>query len=384
MPDPTHTPVDHDPFAPTMTPVDHDPFGSPPTGNVAGSVASVAGNLAQRGVDWWKRQPTWSDQMAEAMQSGDLEAKLNLLGGFAGQTTPSGGMFQRALSGQAPVGKLAQATTPEIPFYHASPHNFEKFDMSKIGTGEGAQAYGHGLYVAENRKVAEEYYRDFRLFRGQSKMYQGTIKADPDHFLHWDKPANEQSKHVWDALDKMDLPDPARIHEDPHYTGAAIHDELSAFHEDDIWNKPPDHLFKHEMGTRGFDKAYEGEIAKRVTESLKNAGILGIRYFDRDSRNVYDQIRPAQSSLDQVNERLSRGEQHSPAGNYLPSAKIRWEAKLNELKNTPLTHNFVVFRDDIMHIIRKYGIAGLIAGNAAHFQTTPVDEDPFDAHSSAN
>ena len=29
--------------------------------------------------------------------------------------------------------------------------------MSKIGTGEGAQAYGHGLYMADSPKVAEEY-----------------------------------------------------------------------------------------------------------------------------------------------------------------------------------------------------------------------------------
>jgi len=41
--------------------------------------------------------------------------------------------------------------------YHGSPHKFNKFDMSKIGTGEGAQAYGHGLYFAEAPKVADEY-----------------------------------------------------------------------------------------------------------------------------------------------------------------------------------------------------------------------------------
>jgi hypothetical protein len=41
--------------------------------------------------------------------------------------------------------------------YHGSPHIFEKFDASKIGTGEGAQAYGHGLYVAESPDVAEGY-----------------------------------------------------------------------------------------------------------------------------------------------------------------------------------------------------------------------------------
>ena len=41
--------------------------------------------------------------------------------------------------------------------YHGSPHKFDGFDASKIGTGEGAQAYGHGLYFAENPNVAKSY-----------------------------------------------------------------------------------------------------------------------------------------------------------------------------------------------------------------------------------
>jgi hypothetical protein len=41
--------------------------------------------------------------------------------------------------------------------YHGSPHKFDKFDASKIGTGEGAQAYGHGLYLAESPDVAKSY-----------------------------------------------------------------------------------------------------------------------------------------------------------------------------------------------------------------------------------
>lgn len=44
-----------------------------------------------------------------------------------------------------------------ITAFHGSPHTFDKFDMSKIGTGEGAQAYGHGLYFAENPEVAQGY-----------------------------------------------------------------------------------------------------------------------------------------------------------------------------------------------------------------------------------
>lgn len=41
--------------------------------------------------------------------------------------------------------------------WHGSPHKFDKFDSSKIGTGEGAQAYGHGLYLAESPEVATRY-----------------------------------------------------------------------------------------------------------------------------------------------------------------------------------------------------------------------------------
>lgn len=41
--------------------------------------------------------------------------------------------------------------------YHGSPHKFKKFATSKIGTGEGAQAYGRGLYVADKDAVASEY-----------------------------------------------------------------------------------------------------------------------------------------------------------------------------------------------------------------------------------
>ena len=37
------------------------------------------------------------------------------------------------------------------------PSDLGMFDVSKIGTGEGQQAYGRGLYFAENEKVAKDY-----------------------------------------------------------------------------------------------------------------------------------------------------------------------------------------------------------------------------------
>ena len=45
----------------------------------------------------------------------------------------------------------------KIKAYHGSPHDFDEFKMSQIGTGEGAQAYGHGLYFAESEDVAKGY-----------------------------------------------------------------------------------------------------------------------------------------------------------------------------------------------------------------------------------
>ena len=76
------------------------------------------------------------------------EAGLNRVGYTA---RPQAGTF---FSGGGPV-KLAD--DEGLIAYHGSPHSFDKFNMDKIGTGEGAQAYGHGLYFAEAEDVAKTY-----------------------------------------------------------------------------------------------------------------------------------------------------------------------------------------------------------------------------------
>lgn len=78
-----------------------------------------------------------------------------------------------------------------ITAWHGSPHKFSKFDMSKIGTGEGAQAYGHGLYTAENPKVAKEYAdeltREIRvgenIIQGKGHQVGSTGLEDVDDYL---------------------------------------------------------------------------------------------------------------------------------------------------------------------------------------------------------
>jgi hypothetical protein len=51
-------------------------------------------------------------------------------------------------------------------------HPLGRFDMSKIGTGEGAQAYGQGLYFAESEDVARGY-REALASRKPSPTHKG-------------------------------------------------------------------------------------------------------------------------------------------------------------------------------------------------------------------
>jgi len=65
------------------------------------------------------------------------------------------------------LAKPAQGMVRELITYHGTPHTFPAvpdnplgaFDASKIGTGEGAQAFGHGIYLAESPDVASGYKR---------------------------------------------------------------------------------------------------------------------------------------------------------------------------------------------------------------------------------
>ena len=54
-------------------------------------------------------------------------------------------------------GMHTLASAPARRAYHGTPHKVDKFSLDKIGTGEGAQAYGWGLYFAEEKQVAEGY-----------------------------------------------------------------------------------------------------------------------------------------------------------------------------------------------------------------------------------
>lgn len=150
--------------------------------------------------------------------------------------------------------------------YHGSPHSFDAFSLDKIGTGEGAQSYGHGLYFAENQKVAEEYQRKLapqipekviipgNPFSGteiltpdmsRSNMYQARILANKEDFLDWDKPINEQSPAIQSKLGVLP-----------------------------------------ETGKQYFEKMTSGQKGSEIDFSNAHAkmGIPGLKYLDQGSR----------------------------------------------------------------------------------------------------
>jgi hypothetical protein len=82
----------------------------------------------------------------------------------------------RAREGVALAGDVAQQTIPrllapgkEITTYHGTPHTFAptqssplgEFDLGKMGTGEGAQTYGRGMYLTEDPEIGDWYRRQY-------------------------------------------------------------------------------------------------------------------------------------------------------------------------------------------------------------------------------
>jgi len=157
--------------------------------------------------------------------------------------------------------------------YHGTPHRFDKFDTSKIGTGQGAQSYGHGLYFAENPQVA-----------GQYQIKGATIKADilpsADKFLDWDKPLSEQGKDVVANLKK------AGIVDKDGYVGSIN----GAKHINDVTGDDLHQIIKEQYANNYGDKKLLSVKAKgpdeAVSKYLSELGIPGIRYLDQGSRSA--------------------------------------------------------------------------------------------------
>ena len=69
--------------------------------------------------------------------------------------------------------------------WHGSPHEFDEFSTDAIGTGEGAQVYGHGLYFSEKKEVADHYKKSLlslRFLLREGIYPHGRVMKEPEIF----------------------------------------------------------------------------------------------------------------------------------------------------------------------------------------------------------
>lgn len=216
--------------------------------------------------------------------SGGLGAALSVL--------PIPGPAKRA--GKGMFGRGIRA-------YHGSPHDFDRFALDKLGTGEGAQAYGHGLYFAENPEVAREYQRQLggvtvngtdpvgaeAYAHGAVQQYgdpRAALKAHLDYIKQtgWSAPEETAMLQKW-----------ARDGAPTLGTGGHLYEvNINAKPEDFLdWDKPfseqPLSIFEKVRSTSPHDLSYKYLAGSpEAADKLRRAGIPGIRYLDQGSRQA--------------------------------------------------------------------------------------------------
>jgi hypothetical protein len=194
---------------------------------------------------------------------------------IAGRPTQGAEMLQIAADHDPRIAESLVA-------YHGSPHDFDRFDVSKIGEGEGAQSYGHGLYFAENPEVAEEYRRKFDARSGAEQdatLYKVRITADRSKLLDWDKEVGDQP-HLVRMLDehpemKQSLEDMLDEH--------LMSTDLNVYSGRELYHMLRRHASE---GALPGDEGLGGDDNKETGEFLKRAGLHGVQYLDKGSRKA--------------------------------------------------------------------------------------------------
>jgi hypothetical protein len=249
-------------------------------------------------------------------------------------------VYENAARMSAPAQGLTALKAATV--FHGSPHKFTKFDPKKIGTGEGNQSFGHGLYVAESKDVANKYREMLSptyqtvggkqvqsegekwAVMGLSKMSPLEAKAQIQRLAAAGYPSPKMAKQFEEeglaAVDKfsgqnvsagiegnlykIDLPDeaiarmldwekplnkqPQVVRESLSKLGIAVDDrKLSEF--DDallgaLAGTGSSSIPKQPMNQMG-QEIYRSLGAPQVAaQRLREAGIPGIRYLDQGSR----------------------------------------------------------------------------------------------------
>lgn len=286
-----------------------------------------AGNVAKRKLTDLLGNPVLSAQQF----MGNLNDRARNLNEMTSAAAREGMDYGPAT--QRLAGLMADAYNPMgLTVFHGSPAKFNKFDRTKIGSGEGAQAYGYGHYVAESPDVAKQY-RD--TLADEVVIYKGKTleQNDPNAFLAnfsrgnktygqdlidffnervkesklaiKDKNPDWRTKATADALQKREELLQASKSFDQN---AVEFQNQGSFYEIDLpddqiakmldFDKP---LMQQSKEIQNLAKQYGltdadhmgGDLiaamdAKRSVgaEAMRQAGVPGIRYLDQGSRGI--------------------------------------------------------------------------------------------------
>ena len=281
------------------------------------------------------------------------------------------------LSGMAPVGGLLAHTV-----YHGSPHKFDKFDMSKIGTGEGAQAYGHGLYFAENPGVARSYQEQVTAQRKGNLNYKGNYLS-PQNPSDWQIARMQMDNIVkpndWTLKPSVDLLYKANgnIDEALKYAeGYGIYNKrdlsklrktMASINYADI-QKPESYLYKVDIPDEAIPRMLDWDAAlSKQPESIKPIlrNLLNDAYGDGAAFNAsgigetakdYLMNQSGASAADII-KNLSRRYGDDVASKMLREAGIPGIRYLDGSSRGAGqgTSNFVLFDDQLARIIERNG-----------------------------
>lgn len=295
------------------------------------------------------------------------------------------------------VRAVKSAKAP-IKAYHGSPHDFDQFSMDKIGTGEGAQAYGHGLYFADSEKVAKSY-RDnlsdgLKAYDGQPITKNGmpwsdgadpleTAKFTLAHFKgdkvkakasllarasDYDGGVNQrhadwykQSASAIDGLDPSKVGESAgkmyevNIHADPDDFldwDAPLSQQQAQKASKALGDVRPVKLPNGYFGVTRIGPDGSGKIIQGINESSPDAALSrwNTTFDGMSGANANTVLSGIAGDRAAVTEGLKA--QGIPGIKYFDGGSRG--AKQG-------TRNYVVFDDKLISIVKKYGIAGALA-----------------------
>jgi len=288
------------------------------------------------------------------------------------------------------MGKVGGPWEGGIRAYHSSPHDFDRFDWSKLRTGEGANTYGAGFYAAENPAVSGQggqYWDQFlNRFSGPERDIAERLRA-----ANFDRKAaagNIDEERAWleynvkhanspeAAAKHAKMLDALRALEGGAPVGPRTYEvNINARPELMLdWDKPltqqsqlvQDYLTKGPLrgeslptdtGQRSYQRltGHDPEMKTYASEELRAAGIPGIRYLDQGSR-----INPEKRALEMQLQTVKSLQAQSSTPGYLADRATRLQGQIEAFP--PPSYNYVVTDPSKLDILAKYGVVGTAGG----------------------